>query len=65
VAKMAKKCKKGATIVKIEFSNYVLNRINEVVTTGYFGDTNDFMQHAVLSAIFDYETFKKLRKNEV
>ena len=56
---MAKKCKKGATIVEIDFSNYVKDRIDEVVATGYFGDINDFMQHAALAAIFDYERYKK------
>jgi hypothetical protein len=56
---MAKKCKKGATIVKIVFAIYVKDRINEVVATGYFGDINNFMQHAALAAISDYERYKK------
>ena len=56
---MTKKCKKGATVVEIEFANYVKDRIDEVVATGYFGDINDFMQYAALSAIFDYERYKK------
>ena len=56
---MAKKCEKGAAVVKIEFAIYVKDRIDEVVATGYFGDFDDFMQHAALSAIFDYERYKK------
>ena len=56
---MAKKCKKDAAVVKIEFAIYVKDRIDEVVATGYFGDINDFMQHAALAAIFDYERYKK------
>jgi len=55
---MAKKCTKGATRVEIDFSNYVKDRIDEVVATGYFGDINDFMQHAALAAISDYERYK-------
>jgi hypothetical protein len=55
---MAKKCKKGATVVEIEFAIYVKDRIDEVVATGYFGNVNDFMQHAALAAISDYERYK-------
>jgi hypothetical protein len=56
---MANKCRTGATVVEIEFSNYVKDRIDEVVATGFFGDINDFMQHAALAAISDYERSKK------
>jgi Arc/MetJ-type ribon-helix-helix transcriptional regulator len=57
---MAKKCETGATRVEIDFSNYVKDRIDEVVATGYFGDLNEFMQYAALSAIFDYERYKNV-----
>jgi Arc/MetJ-type ribon-helix-helix transcriptional regulator len=56
---MTTKCREGATIVEIEFANYVKDQIDEVVATGYFGDLNDFMQQAVLYSIARYESHKR------
>jgi len=53
--------KKGATVVEIEFQNYVKDRIDEILATGDFRDINDFVQHSVLYGIAGYETFKNER----
>ena len=58
---MAKKLRKGATIVKIELSIYVKDRIDEILATGDFRDINEFIQHAALYAIAGYKSFKNER----
>ena len=49
----------GVTVVEIKFQNYVKDRMDEILATGDFLNIDDFMMHAVLYSIAQYEGFKK------
>jgi hypothetical protein len=55
---MTTKRREGVAVVEIEFTNYVKDRIDEILATGDFPDINSFIQNAVLYSIAGYERFK-------